>query len=416
MASIAPPLNAAPLKTDAAVISLVGFAHGSSHFFHLMLPTLYPWFIKDFGVSFTEAGALMTVFFVISGIGQALAGIWVDRFGAHRVLCVGLALLALSGLCVFFASSFAGLFVAAVVAGLGNSVFHPADFALINHRVSSPRLGHAFSVHGLSGNLGWAASPILLTVIAASAGWRMAGVAAAVVGAVALLIVLWNWRLLRYETAHSLAKRAPAAANATDRDTWSLLGMPLVWFAFAFFFFSTLGFGALQNFAPTLLGSLYGLSINTATTALSVYLVGGSLGLLAGGFLVRENKAFERTIAAALFSGAAIAFLMSLSVLPPWLVVPLMGAMGFGVGLAGPSRDMLVRTATKAQLGESAFGRVYGFVYSGLDVGLAVAPLVFGMLLDRKLPAWVFVGTGVALVFAIAAAWLLARTQPARPA
>lgn len=416
MASIAPSLNAAPLKTDAAVISLVGFAHGSSHFFHLVLPTLYPWFIKDFGVSFTEAGALMTVFFVVSGIGQALAGIWVDRFGAHRVLCVGLALLALSGLCVFFATSFVTLFVAAVVAGLGNSVFHPADFALINRRVSSPRLGHAFSVHGLSGNLGWAASPILLTVVAASAGWRMAGVAAAVVGVVALLIVLWNRRLLHYETVHSLAKRSPASSSASHRDTWSLLSMPLVWLAFAFFFFSTLGFGALQNFAPTLLGSLYGLSIGAATSALSVYLIGGSLGLLAGGFLVRENKAFENTIAAALFSGAAIAFLMSLSVLPAWLVVPLMGAMGFGVGLAGPSRDMLVRTATRAQLGESAFGRVYGFVYSGLDVGLALAPLMFGMLLDRKLPAWVFVGSGVALLCAIAAAWLLARIHPTRSA
>jgi MFS transporter, FSR family, fosmidomycin resistance protein len=381
-----------------------------------MLPTLYPWFIKDFGVSFTQAGALMTVFFVISGIGQALAGIWVDRFGAHRVLCVGLALLALSGLCVFFATSFPTLFIAAVVAGLGNSVFHPADFALINHRVSSPRLGHAFSVHGLSGNLGWAASPILLTLVAASAGWRIAGVVAALVGAAALLILLWNWRLLRYETAQSAAKRSSAAPAAARRNAWSLLAMPLVWLAFTFFFFSTLGFGALQNFAPTLLGSLYGLSISTATSALSVYLVGGSLGLLAGGFLVRENKAFEITIAAALFSGAAIAFLLSLSVLPAWLVVPLMGAMGFGVGLAGPSRDMLVRTATKAQLGESSFGRVYGFVYSGLDVGLALAPLMFGMLLDRNMPSWVFVGIGAALLCAIAAALMLARIRPAQSA
>jgi MFS transporter, FSR family, fosmidomycin resistance protein len=414
MASIAPPLNAAPLKTDAAVISLVGFAHGSSHFFHLMLPTLYPWFIKDFGVSFTEAGALMTVFFVISGIGQALAGIWVDRFGAHRVLCAGLALLALSGLCVFFATTFASLFVAAIVAGLGNSVFHPADFALINRRVSSPRLGHAFSVHGLSGNLGWAASPILLTFVAAGAGWRIAGLVAAAFGAAALLIVLWNYRLLRYETQHSESKRASAQSVVSPRSTWSLLKMPLVWIAFAFFFFSTLGFGALQNFAPTLLGSLYGLSISTATSALSIYLVGGSLGLLAGGFLVQENKAFEYTIAGALCSGAAIAFLLSASVLPSWLVVPLMGAMGFGVGLAGPSRDMLVRKSTKAQLGESAFGRVYGFVYSGLDVGLALAPIAFGFLLDQKLPAFVFVGIGLALLCAIVAALLLARTNSAR--
>lgn len=142
-------------KSDAAVISRVGFAHGTSHFFHLMLPPLFPWFMSDFGLSFVQVGTLMTMFFVISGIGQALAGIVVDRFGPHRVLCVGIGLLTSSALLVAVSPNFVVLLAAAAVAGLGNCVFHPADFTLINRRVSVARLGHAFSVHGLSGNLGW---------------------------------------------------------------------------------------------------------------------------------------------------------------------------------------------------------------------------------------------------------------------
>src|SRR5688500_20265198 len=92
------PPSPAPPRRDAEVIALVGLAHGTSHFFHLMLPPLFPWLMRDFALSFTEAGLLMTVFFVISGVGQALAGFVVDRFGARPVLFFGVATLGVSGL------------------------------------------------------------------------------------------------------------------------------------------------------------------------------------------------------------------------------------------------------------------------------------------------------------------------------
>ena len=162
------------LRRDATVISLVGFAHGTSHFFHLMLPPLYPWFIKEYSVSYTQVGALMSVFFVVSGAGQAFAGFLVDRWGAHHVLCLGVGMLACSGILVAAAPGFWSLFLAASVAGLGNCVFHPADFSLLNHRVSQTRLGHAFSVHGVSGNVGWALSPLVMTSAATALGGRNA--------------------------------------------------------------------------------------------------------------------------------------------------------------------------------------------------------------------------------------------------
>jgi MFS transporter, FSR family, fosmidomycin resistance protein len=409
MSSIAPPNVLPSLRDDAAVIAVVGFAHASSHFFHLMLPPLFPWLIKDFGLGFAQVGSLMTVFFVISGVGQALAGIWVDKFGAHRVLCIGLALLSISGLCVFAAPGLPGIYLAAAVAGLGNSVFHPADFALMNKRVSTARLGHAFSTHGLSGNLGWAAAPVVMTAAAGAFGWRVAGLCAALVGLSALAVLVWNRKLMQYPVLGNTRKQDLSDVTQVRVSTFFLLRTRMVWLAFGFFFFVTFGFGALQNFAPTLLGDLYGLSVAVATSALSIYLLAGCGGLLVGGFLVAERKSFEYLVAVALAVAVGVALILAWGVAPSALAVPLMGTMGFFVGLAGPSRDMLVRTATKTQLGEAAFGRVYGFVYSGLDVGLALAPIVFGFLLDQHRPDLVFFGVAATLACAIIAALFLGR-------
>lgn len=409
----ATPVLADSFRQDATVISLVGFAHGTSHFFHLMMPPLYPFFMREFNLNFTEVGTLMTIFFVVSGIGQALAGVWVDRFGAQRVLCAGMGLLSLSGVLVAIAPNFVGLMVAAFVAGVGNCVFHPADFALLNRRVSTPRLGHAFSTHGLSGNIGWALAPLLMLAVATSAGWRMAGWAAALVGALALGVLIWKRELLRYEL-HGATPRGKTAAPAALHE---ILTSPVVHCAFAFFFFSTLGFGALQNFAPSLLRELYALSLTQATSALSIYLIGSGCGLLLGGFLAKPANHHERLVAVAIGGSATIALFLAWLPIPGWTVLPLMACMGFGIGVAGPSRDLLVRTATKARLGEAAFGRVYGIVYSGLDVGLAIAPLIFGLLLDHHLHRFVFIGIAISLVGAIIGATMLARAaRPAHPA
>src|SRR5215210_724541 len=174
---------------DAATIGLIGLAHGTSHFFQLLLPPLFPWLMADFALSYTDVGLLTTTFFVISGVGQALAGFVVDRLGAERVLFFGITTLTLSGLLLAASNSYPMLLLTAAVAGTGNSIFHPADFTLLNQRVSAPRLGHAFSMHGLSGNLGWAAAPIVMATIASVAGWHAAGFVAGATGATTLAIL-----------------------------------------------------------------------------------------------------------------------------------------------------------------------------------------------------------------------------------
>lgn len=372
-------LNAA--RYDAAVIALVGVAHATSHLFHLLLPPLFPLLMLEFGFGYTEAGFLMTVFFTISGIGQALAGIVVDRHGARRVLMAGVGLLALSGLALSLATNYAMLVLAAAFAGLGNAVFHPADYSLLNHKVSPARLGHAFSVHGVSGNLGWVIGTTISGMAMVWWNWRGAGLIAAAVALLVVVALYFNKPLLDDQTP-----KVGAGGTAPNESVFGFLRAPVVWLSFLFFFLVTSAFGGLQSFSTPVLGGLYGLVPAVAVTALTGYLLGSVGGMIAGGFVAVRVQSHDRAVGLALAGAALFAIVLATGLPPAWSVIPLMVGIGVGVGLAGPSRDLLVRqVATQvvpAGKASPAFGRIYGFVYSGLDVGLATGPVVFGMLLD----------------------------------
>jgi MFS family permease len=374
-----------------------------------MLPPLFPWFMREYALSYTQVGALMTVFFAVSGTGQAFAGFLVDRWGAHRVLCIGISLLATSGLLIAVAPGVWGLYLAAFAAGVGNSVFHPADFSLLNHHVSHARLGHAFSAHGLAGNLGWASGPVIMTAAATAAGWRVAGLIAALIGCTSLVTLWWRRRDLAMDLREPVVAPGLVQKKLDTVSIIRVIQLRLTWIAFAFFFFSTLVLGAVENFGPSLLRDLHGLSLAAATSGVTSYLVGGAAGLLVGGFLVSTGKGQEKVVALCFIGSASLALLLSSTIALGWPVIGLMAAMGFGVGIAGPSRDMLVRQSTVATLGKGAFGRIYGLVYSGADVGLATAPLMFGMLMDAGKPRLVFAGVSVALAISVVAATAIAR-------
>ena len=390
-AAVLPPAA----SRDAETISVIGFVHGVSHFFHLLLPPLFPWLMPEFGLSFTGIGTTMTAFFIVSGIGQAMAGFLVNRFGAARVLGGGITCFALAGIVLHFATGYPMLVLVAALAGLGNSVFHPADFTVLNRHVSQARLGHAFSVHGLSGNLGWAAAPLFLTTIATAAGWRTAALGASLVALLALGLLYWRRQAIADPDGWHVARHAAASG-----PTLAFLGSPAVWLCFLFFLLITTAFGAIQNFSSPILQALYGLTITSAAAALSTYLLGGAAGIVLGGFLAQKGDQ-DRLIAAALGLAALLALLLAADLLPAWSVLPLMAGIGFCTGVAGPSRDLLVRRAATARFGQAAYGRVYGFVYSGLDLGLALAPVVFGGLMDGRHFGEVLVGIAVLQTLAI---------------
>jgi MFS transporter, FSR family, fosmidomycin resistance protein len=385
-------------RREIEVISLVGFGHGVSHFFHLLIPPLFPWLMADFGLTFTQVGTTTALFFLVSGVGQAISGFIVDHLGARRVLFAGITLFAVAGLTLALANSYPVLMLAAAIAGLGNCVFHPVDFTLLNRNVSPSRLGHAFSMHGLCGNLGWALAPVFLSGLAVAFGWRAAAFSASGVALLALVIIF-----LRRASLHEPPLHAETVSPGETPSMFAFLYSPAVWMCFLFFLLTTNAFGALQNFAPSALQHLYGFSIAGGASALTAFLLGGAAGIFVGGFLASGSDAHDRFIAAGLAIAALIALAIATGV-PSWSILPLMAVGGFGSGLAGPSRDMLVRRAATAQFGERAFGRVYGFVYSGLDTGLAIAPLVFGPLMDSGQFAWIFGGVAVTQTMAIATA------------
>jgi FSR family fosmidomycin resistance protein-like MFS transporter len=367
-----------PLRHDAPTIGLVSVAHGLSHFCQLIVPPLFPWIAPAFGLSYTELGLLMTVFFVVSCIGQALAGFVVDHYGARRVLYAGMACLALAALGLAASPNYATMMGFMALAGIGNCVFHPVDFSILNGRVSQPRLGHAYAAHGISGNLGWALAPVFVVGIAQVSSWRVALAGVAVVVALALLaLVLWR-------DALDPAPRAPDGAAAArppvpaDASALGFLRVPAVWFCFLFFLTFAVALSGVQTFGPAAAGQLHGVSAADIALCLSAYMFAAAAAMVLGGHLVRDPQRSARVVAIGFGLAALFALAIGFGDWPGWMVPVLFALMGLGAGIAGPSRDLLVKQATPA----GATGRVYGVVYSGLDVGQAMAPALLGLLMD----------------------------------
>jgi FSR family fosmidomycin resistance protein-like MFS transporter len=186
--------------------------------------------------------------------------------------------------------------------------------------------------------------------------------------------------------------------------SFAFLGVGVVWLCFAFFFLAVMAFGGLQNFAPPIFERAYGVSFAFATTALTAYLLGNAAGTATGGFFATKGERQDRLVAVALSWAALCSILLASGLVPAWSIVTLMAMMGFGVGFSGPSRDILVRRAATSTFGTGAFGRIYGFVYSGIDAGLALAPLAFGPLMDAGRYTQVLWGVAVLQTLAIGAA------------
>ncbi len=399
-------IQAPPLKRDAWVMGLVGLVHASSHFSHLLLPLMFPAFMQDFGLSYAQLGLLMSVFFVVSGVGQAMAGFLVDHFGARPVLYASLAILALACASVTQAQGYFGLLCSAVLFGLGNCTFHPVDFTILNHRVSEKRLGYAFSAHGLTGNLGWAVAPTFMVGIAALSDWRMAYACAALVF-VALLVLCVHQRV----HLHTLPQEKPAQTLPTPQPASSSLAflrLPVVWWCFGFFVFSTMTLAVVQSFSVSILQSLYGVSFSSATNTLTAYLVCAALGMLAGGFMAATfAQHTQRVVSWSMLSAAVLLLVCASGWLGPVGSMLALAVTGFAAGVGGPSRDLMIKKATP----RGATGRVYGMVYSGMDVGFAIAPAMFGVFMDHGWYAATLVGVALTLVVSAALAVVVGRQE-----
>ncbi|MBA4257096.1 MAG: MFS transporter [Polaromonas sp.] len=401
-------LNAAlpasvPFRQDAAVIGLVGMAHATSHFSHLLLAPLFPVFMRDFGLSFSDVGLLMSIFFVISGSGQAMAGFVVDKVGARPVLFGAIGLFLAASLVASAATGYGWLVAVAVLAGLGNAPFHPADFTILNQRVSAPRLGHAFSVHGLTGNLGWALAPVFLVGISALSDWRTAYLAAAVLYAGVLALLFTQRHLLKTEVV-------VRHADVPQESDLAFMKLSVVWWCFGFFFFSTMTLAVVQSFGPSILKAVHHASLEVATLTITAYMLCGAVGMAMGGFVATQTPHTDKVVAGAMAAGALLLLLCATGWLGTYGTLAGLAATGFAVGIGGPSRDLMIKKATP----KGATGRVYGLVYSGLDLGFAVSPVLFGLFMDRGWYSATLTGAALMLLLAVGAALGVGKRTVAR--
>jgi len=396
---------AAPgFRNDVRVIGLIASAHFFSHFFQLTLPPLFPLLKEIWGVPYVALGLAMSVFYGASGVGQPLSGFLVDRVGAHRVLLGGMALFSASIALAGLVPAYWLLLPVALLAGLGNSVFHPADYSILNASVDPRRIGRGYSVHAISGNLGWAVAPSVVVGLTAHFGWRAALVT---VGAAGLAVV----SVLATQLRAAGGPATERARSATGREVRLLLTAPIL-SAFAYFALIATALIGLQTFGVTTLMRIYDTPLALATGALTAFLVGGASGILAGGLLADRTQRHDVVAVAVLVTAAGFMLLLATGAVAPALLPVILAVTGFCHGATGPSRDMLVRSATPP----GASGKVFGFVYSGLDLGSCLTPLAFGWLLDHGDPRLLLVAVGVLMLGTIATVVQVRRTARIVPA
>ncbi len=401
------PSAAAGTRRDGAVIGLVCTAHFFSHFYIFAIPPMLPLMKADLGVSYTGMGLLITLFSLASGAAQYFMGVLVDRIGARRVLIGGMALLAAAIALMGLVPVYGALAVFALMAGLGNSVFHPADYTILGALVRPGRIGRAFSLHTFSGFAGFTAAPVAMVFLATLWSWQAAFVIVGAAGLVVVAVLLSRMHLLDERQG---GEKAPAGAPAG-------LGLravasPPILFMFLFFFVVAMVSLGMSGFMPAALGTLFGMSLVDANLVLTGFLGATAIGVLFGGFVADRMQRLD-LVAAVGFAGAAAALVLVALTRLPWpAIFATFLFAGFMIGMISPSRDMMVRSVSPP----GASGRVFGFVSMGLDLGGVAAPIFFGWLMDRGAPAAVFVCAAAVLLLAIVAGYGASRYAPRRAA
>ncbi|HEX3537495.1 MAG TPA: MFS transporter [Stellaceae bacterium] len=361
-------------------IGLASAAHFANHFQNMVLPPLFPLLTKQLGIGFVELGVALTVANVVSVAAQLPAGSLVDRLGARRMLVIALLVSAVALIGVGALPNYPNLLLASAVLGLANSVFHPADYAMLSARIASKRLGRAFSVHTFSGFLGTAVAPLAMLALAATVGLGAALIAAGIIGVVAAV------PLLCFGTDSMRADERIISGVAVSVPGMRAILTPTVLFLTGFFALLALSGTGISNFSVGALTAAFGTPLSVANVALTAYLSAQAIGVLAGGLIADRTRRHSEVAALGYAINAAIVLAIGTLGLGPVPLALAMAAAGLLGGLIMPSRDMLVRAA--AQPG--AVGRTFGIVTGGFNIAGVIGPLMFGYLLDLGAPRWVF--------------------------
>jgi len=363
------------------VVGAVSAAHFMSHYYIIALAPLMPFVRDEYQVTYTEIGLAFAVFNIVTAVFQTPAGFLVDRLGARALLILGLAIGASTFVTAGLVDSFWVMIAMFAIAGIGNTVYHPADYALLSQHVPSDRIGQAFSLHTFAGMLGSAVAPASLLVMQNSWGWRGAFIGTGLLGfAVALLLLLVRDR------STAAAKTSARPASDSSDGGWRLLLSGPILLNLAFFILLAMMSSGLYNYSVVALGALYGTPVTTANAALTGNLLLSAAGVLLGGLLVTHTTRHNLVATLGLIAMALSVVLVALVDLNSLALIAAMSLAGLFSGVIMPSRDMIVREVTPP----GSFGKVFGFVTTGFNIGGIVSPLIFGAVMDHGSPRMVF--------------------------
>jgi MFS transporter, FSR family, fosmidomycin resistance protein len=379
------------------VNGLIGAGHLLSHFYIFALPPLFPLLKAEFGVSYVELGLAMTAYNLLGGVLQAPVGFLVDRLGPRRVLLSGLCLTAASVMLMGFVDTYAMLLVLALVAGLGNSVFHPADYAILTGSIDPNRLGRAFSLHTFAGYLGSALAPVTMLALAQWADWRMALSVSGAVGLAVLAVMIVRREVLQGEdiSAKDVTETETQSNSTSSNGGIAVVLSPAVLLFLLYFILFAMGSSGLTAFTVSALINLHGLGLEQANAALTAHLFGMVGGILLAGIIADRYVRHLVTAAGSLVLAAVSLTLVVVLTPPGWVLIVIMTVAGVGLGGVLPVRDLMIRAVTPP--GQS--GKVFGFVFVGYAIGSSTAPVLYGWFLDAGAPALVFfAAAGFAMV------------------
>jgi FSR family fosmidomycin resistance protein-like MFS transporter len=374
---------------DARVNTLIGCGHFLSHYYQLCLPPLFIAWQQAFDVSFAELGLAIALMGGTSAVAQAPVGFLVDRYGARRFLIAGTSLMTLSIAAMGLATAYWQIVLLAMLSGLGNSVIHPADYAILSGSVDKSRLGRSFALHTFVGNIGFAAAPPVTAALALLIGWRATLLLVGGVGVPVVLAIVLQSRILN-EQKRALGAR-PAGFLADMRQ---LLSRPILLF-FMFFMVSSMAGAGIQSWLITVLHSTHGLTLEAASSGLTGYMVGAMCGILLGGWMADRTDRHLGFVIALTVAGAALLLWVELVALPQMAMVGMLFLTGLFIGASRTPRDVMVKDAAPP----GQIGKVFGFVSAGLALGGAIMPVPYGMLIDS--------GHADLVLVVVAALWLV---------